>query len=137
MWNLYATDDHGYVAFIIVIPRGIFSFMAYHRNFNKSSEIGTASGAGTDYPSGVPEFQAGFQWGSWGSSLVLCVVLCGLLVVLSLSFPLFCCPLYCQPFFDLRLLITPLGYSKLCNGKFQSLFKHYSTKKQYDRNWIL
>jgi hypothetical protein len=38
------------------------SFMTYHRVCKWSNITGATSGAGTAFPSGVPEFAHGFSW---------------------------------------------------------------------------
>jgi hypothetical protein len=48
--------------------------MTYHHVCNKSNTTGVACGAGTAYPSGVHEFNPGFNWGCVARSLVFCVV---------------------------------------------------------------
>jgi hypothetical protein len=83
----------------------ISSFVTYHRFCNKSSTTGATFGAGTAYPSGVPEFIPCFCGVRVARSLVFCVMFCRSLFVL-LTF--FFWPLYCMSFFDLQYLITPL-----------------------------
>jgi hypothetical protein len=39
----------------------ISSFMTYHRVCNKSNTMGATCGAGTEHPSGAPEFLVGFM----------------------------------------------------------------------------
>ena len=82
------------------------SCMTYHKILNKSYMTGVTSGAGTAYPSWVPEFT--FR-GSY------CLILRGSLIVF-LSFIFW--PLHCL-FFDLQLLMTLFVYSA-----FSCLHKH-------------
>jgi len=60
-------------------------FMTYHPICNKSNTAGTASGTGTAYPSGAPEFTLVFSWVHVAQSLVslvFCVEFCRSLFVL-------------------------------------------------------
>ena len=57
------------------------------------------------YPSGVPEFIPGFNWGSCYSIFSFICMFCWSLFVLLYFF---FWPLCCLFFFDIRILITPL-----------------------------
>ena len=72
-------------------------------SFTVSFFMEYASGAGTAYPSGAPEFSPVFNAVRFAQSLVFCAVFCR-------SF-LFFLPLYCLTFFDLWLLITPSNFT--------------------------
>ena len=81
------------------------SFMTYHRIFNQINTTDVTSGAGT---AGAPEFTPGFQWSSCYSIVSFMCMSCRSLFVLLYFF---FWPLCCLSFFDLRILITPLGSS--------------------------
>jgi hypothetical protein len=74
--------------------------------FARTRKHTVATGAGTAYPSGAPEFTPGFHVVLVTRSLVLCVCF----VDRCLSF--FFWPLCCLFFFDLRILLTTLVSSK-------------------------
>ena len=88
-----------------------------HKNTNTGPDLerstfntrGVASGAGTAYPSGTPEFIPACNRVRVTRSFALSCMFCRSLFVL-LSF--FFWPLCCLSFFDVRLLITPLVSSK-------------------------
>jgi hypothetical protein len=80
------------------------SFTTYYRVLNQINTTGATSGAGTAYPSGAPEFTAGFQRGSCYSIFSFICMFCRSLFVL-LCF--FFWPLCCLFFFDIRILIAP------------------------------
>ena len=68
---------------------------------------GAASGAGTVYPSGAPEFIPGFLWDSCYSNFSFICMFCRSLLVLLYFF---FWPLCCLFFFDIQILITSLWY---------------------------
>ena len=81
------------------------------------------SGAGTAYPSGVPEFTSGIQWSS--SIFSFMCMFCRQLFVL---FYLFFCPLCCLFVFDIRILVNPLVSSKSSQ---YNILKKQSSKLNY------
>ena len=95
------------------------TFMIYHLVRNRSNTTGATYEAGTAYPSRAPAFTADFSEVRVARSLVFCVMFCRSLFVLLSFFPW---PLYCLPFFDVRLLVTPLTYSN---------FRHFLLKFLY------
>jgi hypothetical protein len=92
------------------------SFMTYHWVCNQINMTGATCGAGTAYPSGVPEFTPGFQRGScYLIFSFMCIFWRSLFVLLYFFFWSLCCLF----FFDLRNLITPLvssnsSYNQTC-----------------------
>ena len=80
------------------------------RVYNQINTMGVTSGAGTEHPSGAPEFTPDFQWGSCYSIFSFMCMFCRSLFV-HLTF--FFWPLCYLFFFDLRILITPLVSSIL------------------------
>ena len=54
--NICASNDHGYVPFVVIIIHVLSSFMTYHRVYNKSNTTNATSGAGTACPLRAPEY---------------------------------------------------------------------------------
>ena len=76
--------------------------MTYDQVCNKSNRVGATSVAGTAYPPGTPPVFSGVR--------VVLSLLCSVVVIIVCLFALF---LYCPPFFNLQLLITPLVSSNI------------------------
>ena len=93
---LCLTNDHGYVAFVVITIIILSSFMTYHRVCNKRNMMVATCGAGTAYHTVAHLFSVlcilfhSFLWGGGGvvgrvsESLVLCVMFCRSLSVLFL-----------------------------------------------------
>jgi hypothetical protein len=105
--------------------------MIYRRVRNRSNTTGATRGAGTSYPSRAPAFTADFSEVRVAWSLVFCVMFCRSLFVLLSFFPW---PLYCLPFFDVRLLVTPLASSSFRHFLLKCL---YQTRKMRSRVFVL
>ena len=75
-----------------------------------SNTTGVTGGAGNAGPSGAPQYIPGLKR---GSCRLICVVLCKSLFI-PLSF--FLWPLYCQSFFDIRLLFNAFVMSSFSYG---------------------
>ena len=73
--------------------------------FPYTNTTGVASGAGTAYPSGAPEFTTGFKWGSRCPIFSFICMFCRSLFVLLFFFYWSLCCLF---FVDLRILIITL-----------------------------
>ena len=75
------------------------SFMTYHRVCNQIIMTGATSGAGTDFPSGAPEFSPGVQWDSCYSIFSFMCMFCrSLFVLLSFLFWTLCCLFFFELF---------------------------------------
>jgi hypothetical protein len=83
---------------------------------------GAASGAGTVYPSGAPEFIPGFLWDSCYSNFSFICMFCRSLLVLLYFF---FWPLCCLFFFDIQILITPLVSFGHCVVCFSSIYRFW------------
>ena len=114
---------HIYCHCILIIQLdGVQKYSTFHINkttfpkmLNDVSQIntmGVTSGVGTAYPSGVPEFISGFQWGKCYSIFKFMCMFCR-----SLFVPLSCYfwPLRCLFFIYIRIQITPLISSNSSN----------------------
>ena len=92
--NLCLTNDHGYVAFVVITIIILSSFMTYHRVCNKRNMMVATCGAGTAYHTVAHWFFVlcilfhsillGGVVGRVSESLVLCVMFCRSLSVLFL-----------------------------------------------------
>jgi len=83
----------------------LYSFMTYQSVCDtRVTRRDVTNGAGTAYPSAVPEFTHGFSESHVALWLLFCVVFC----ISLLCFFVFLWSLYCLPFFDFRLRITLL-----------------------------
>ena len=87
-----------------------FLYQMIFMSFN-SNTTGVTSEAGTANTSGGPEYTPSFSGVYVAQSISLCVLLCGSMFVI-VSFSL---PLHCLSILYLRLLVTPLVFSHICN----------------------
>jgi hypothetical protein len=102
--SILSVPDAGYSRNVSCVPH------LYLRFYLQQEEYDATSGAGTAYPSRVPESTPVLYWDSFYSMISFMCKFCRSLFV-RLSF--FFWPLCCLSFFDLRILITPLVFSTL------------------------
>ena len=89
------------------------SFMTYHRVCNSTC---VTNGAGTDYPSGAPEFTSGYSIFSY-----MCMLCRSLLVLFYFFFWPLCCLFFCLLAIVLSVLLS-FGHCVVCSSSIYGLW---------------